>query len=161
MAGGPGTPVPLIPMTNPAKTLLAGCAFLAILAAAPASAASGADPALPALPAGDAFDCAALAPGLCEEIALLLASVAAPETALAVDGSSGQFQLVALYQDVYPNGQWGEFDCIYDNAANRSIIVERWSVHVEAGTLNGSTRNPIVNMEVFYPFVEVATGDQC
>lgn len=173
-------PVPVNDLTtNLTPTALAGLTLLALLSGVPSAsaeasspvallpddpvlldctilgqcgplAAAGAEPGAVAMtPDGVAFDCATA--GLCDAIAEALSGV----------GQAYGVALVALYQDVYPNGQFGYFDCVYDSATNRSIIVERWGVHVEAGTLSGSTRNPIVNTNVYYPFVDTAVGNAC
>jgi hypothetical protein len=141
---------------NLIQASFAGSALLALLSGLPVASALEAELAAPSMPPSfEAFDCSALSEGLCDAIALALADFDA-----TLPGADS-FQAVGLYQDVYPNGQFGNFDCIYDSATNKSIFVERWGVHVEAGTLNGSTRNPIVNTNVYYPFVDSANGNAC
>lgn len=67
-----------------------------------------------------------------------------------------------LYQEVRPDGKWGNLDCVYDSLANRSVIVEWWQIWVEAGTIDSSgNRNPIVGTYVYYLWATTAVGDVC
>lgn len=79
--------------------------------------------------------------------------------ALAVAPSG---QAIGVWTDVSPTGQDGNIDCTYNSTANRSLVMEKWTITVWVGTTSAGNPNPpIVTLVLPYPVPSVDNGDTC